>query len=73
MAYKILFTEDALSDLEVLLDYISADNPSAAEDFGTALLNHAEMLRSLPRIGVRVPARPAPSQPRAVDKITRTL
>jgi plasmid stabilization system protein ParE len=51
VAYKIFFTEDALRDLEVVLDYISADNPSAAERFGTSLLNHVELLQNLPRIG----------------------
>lgn len=55
MAYKIFFTEDALSDLAVVLDYISADNPSAAEQLGTSLLNHVELLQSLPRIGVPIP------------------
>jgi plasmid stabilization system protein ParE len=50
VAYKIFFTEDALSDLEVVLDFISADNPSAAGQFGTSLLNQVELLRSLPRI-----------------------
>ena len=48
MAYKILFTEDALVDLEIILDYIGADNPSAAERFGAALLNHIELLQSFP-------------------------
>ena len=58
MAYKILFTEDSLSDLEAVLDYISADNPSAAEQFGTSLLKHVELFQNLPRIGVPVPGRP---------------
>jgi len=44
MAYKILFTEDALVDLEVLLSYIRADNPAAAERLGRALLSHIELL-----------------------------
>ena len=58
MAYKILFTDDALVDLETLLDYIRADNASAAERFGTSLLNHVELLQSFPRIGIPVPNRP---------------
>ena len=58
MAYKILFTEDALVDLEIILDYIRADNPDAAERFGTSLLNHIELLQSFPRIGVPVLGRP---------------
>ncbi len=50
VAYKILDTDEALTDLELLIDYIRADNPSAAERFGTALLNHVELLRDFPRI-----------------------
>ena len=59
MAHKILFTEDAIADLEIILDYIRADNPSAAERFGTALLSHVEMLQNFPRLGVPVPRRPS--------------
>jgi len=58
VGYKILFTEDALVDLEIILDYIRADNPDAANRFGSALLNHVELLQSFPRIGVLVPKRP---------------
>jgi plasmid stabilization system protein ParE len=58
VGYKILFTEDALVDLEIILDYMRADKPDAANRFGTALLNHIELLQSFPRIGVLVPRRP---------------
>ena len=51
MAYKILFTEDALVDLEVLLSYIRADNDAAAERLGRALLSHVELLQDFPRLG----------------------
>jgi toxin ParE1/3/4 len=54
VAYKILYNEDALADLEAILDYIRADNPTAAERFGTAILDHIELLQSFPRLGVRV-------------------
>ena len=56
MAYKILFTENALVDLEIILDYVLADNPGAAERFGASLLNC--LLESFPRIGVPVSRRP---------------
>jgi toxin ParE1/3/4 len=58
VAYKIFFTEDALVDLEILLDYIRTDNSVAARRFGTALLNHVELLQHFPRLGVLVPDRP---------------
>ena len=51
MAYKVIYTEDALADLELVLDYIRADNPAAAERFGTALLNHVDLLKNFPYIG----------------------
>jgi len=49
--YKILFTEDALVDLEVLLTYIRADNDAGAECLGRALLSHVELLQDFPRLG----------------------
>jgi plasmid stabilization system protein ParE len=58
VAYKILFTEDALVDLEIILDYVCADNPGAAERFGASLLSYIELLESFPRIGAPVPTRP---------------
>lgn len=54
MAYKILFTEDALLDLESILNFIRADRPDAAEQFGTALLNHVDLLENFPKLGVPV-------------------
>jgi plasmid stabilization system protein ParE len=51
VAYKILFTEDALVDLEIILDCIRADSPAVAERFGTSLLNHVDLLQNFPRIG----------------------
>jgi plasmid stabilization system protein ParE len=54
VAYKILFTEDALVDLGVLLSYIRTDNATAAERLGRALLSHVELLQDFPRLGVRV-------------------
>ena len=57
MAYKILYNEKALGDLEAILDYIRADNPAAAQRFGTALLNHVDLLKNFPYIGSPVAER----------------
>jgi toxin ParE1/3/4 len=57
VAHRILFTEDALADLEIILEYIRADDPGAAERFGTALLNQVELLENFPRLGVPVARR----------------
>ncbi|MBI2816502.1 MAG: type II toxin-antitoxin system RelE/ParE family toxin [Acidobacteria bacterium] len=51
MAFKILFTEDSLNDLEAILDYIRADDPEAAARFGNDLLNYTELLATFPHIG----------------------
>jgi len=58
MAFKILYTEDALADLENILDYIRAGNPAAAEIFGNALLNHVDLLAGFPHIGSPLNQRP---------------
>lgn len=54
MARKILFTEDSLEDLDNILEYIGVDNPAAAEQFSTALLDHIELLKHFPGLGVRL-------------------
>ena len=58
MAYKIFFTEDALKDLEEILDYIRLDNRAAADSFGSGLLDHLELLKDFPYIGSSVVERP---------------
>ena len=53
----MLYTDEALVELETLIDYIRADSPGSAERFGTALLNHVELLREFPRLGLPVSKR----------------
>ena len=62
MSYKVIYTEDALSDLDNILEYIRADNPAAAERFGIALLNHIDLLGRFPYIGSVVAGRPGVRQ-----------
>jgi plasmid stabilization system protein ParE len=66
VAYQIFYSEDALVDLEIILEYIRADNPRAAERLGTALLAHVDLLRHFPRLGTSIPRR------RGVRKIFHT-
>ena len=35
MAFKIVYTESALADLEAIHDYVLVDNPAAASRFGS--------------------------------------
>jgi toxin ParE1/3/4 len=57
VAFKILFSEDSLIDLEAILDYVRSDNPEAAERFGNALLDHTEVLAIFPHVGTPVKRR----------------
>lgn len=57
MPYRILYTEEALSELRSILDFISTDNPSAAARFGESLLDHIDVLAELPELGTRVARR----------------
>ena len=58
MAYRLLYTEDSLADLQAVLGYIQRDNPDAAERFGAALLDHVAQLAEFPRLGSPVTSRP---------------
>jgi plasmid stabilization system protein ParE len=49
--YRLLFTEEALTDLANIIDFIAEEDPESASRFGTALLDHIELLKRFPRIG----------------------
>ncbi len=51
----IYWTDRALSDLEAVADYISRDNPRAAERWVLKLVSAAESAAAAPRAGRRVP------------------
>lgn len=51
MDYRILFTQRALSDLAEIIGFVTEDNPEAATQFRTALLDHIDLLSRFPRMG----------------------
>ena len=55
MAFKIIWSEPALSDLTGLTTFIAEDNPLAAEKTGSAILGKIANLTKHPRIGRIVP------------------
>jgi toxin ParE1/3/4 len=55
MAFKIIWSEPALSDLAGLTNFIAEDNPLAAEKTGSAILGKIANLTKYPRIGRMVP------------------
>jgi addiction module RelE/StbE family toxin len=55
MDYKVVWTNSARADLKQLVEYISEDNPAAAESFGLAIIEKIESVGDFPRIGRIVP------------------
>ena len=51
MDYRILFTQRALSDLAEIIGFIAEDDAEAAGQFGSALLDHVDLLSRFPRMG----------------------
>ena len=49
--YRLLFTQRALNDLADVIGYIAQDDDEAASRFGTALLDHVDLLKRFPRMG----------------------
>ncbi len=55
MARKVIWSDEAIADLGALVRYIAADNRSAAEAFGRAVLDRTRMLQDFPMAGRVVP------------------
>jgi plasmid stabilization system protein ParE len=49
--YRLLFTQRALTDLADIVGRIAEDDREAAARFGSALLDHVDLLRRFPRMG----------------------
>jgi len=49
--YRILFTQRALSDLAKIVGRIAEDDGEAATRFGSASLDHVDLLSRFPRMG----------------------
>jgi len=60
--FQIRITEAALADLEEILAYSWANFSATAERFGSAILNHIDLLKSFPYIGSPVDGRPGVRQ-----------
>jgi plasmid stabilization system protein ParE len=60
--YKVFFSDDALRDLDEILEFIRKDKRAAAEHFGNALLNHVDLLASFPHMGAPVARLPGVRQ-----------
>lgn len=52
---RLIWTEPALTDLEVIAEYISLDNPDAAHNLVTKVFSAAERLKKFPKAGSHPP------------------
>ena len=51
MAFKILYHEDALADLEEIFEWSREKHPDTTGQFANDLFEHIELLKALPFIG----------------------
>ena len=58
MGCKVIFSPQAIADLESAVRYIAQDNPAAAVRVGNALLDRVSILEDFPLIGSPYPKRP---------------
>ena len=58
MAFKILYHEDALADLEEIFDWSREKHPETTEQFADDLFDHLGLLEALPFVGTPVKGHP---------------
>ena len=58
MDYRIFYAQRALNDLADIVSRIAEDDDLAASRFGTALLDHVDLLGRFPLMGSRARKRP---------------
>lgn len=58
MGCKIIFSPQAIADLEAAVRFIAKDNPDAAARFGDALIDRATILENFPLLGAPYSRRP---------------
>ncbi len=57
MGCQIIFSPQAIADLESVVRYIASDNPEAAVRVGNALIDRVAILETFPLIGSPYPRR----------------
>ena len=58
MGCKIIFSPQALADLEAAVRFIAGEDPVAAVHVGNALIDRAAILENFPLLGSPYPKRP---------------
>lgn len=57
---KLVYTDEAIEDLQRLREFIAAHNPSAAARIATELVGKIELLAEFPNMGAPVEMAPVP-------------
>jgi plasmid stabilization system protein ParE len=73
MAFKILYHEDALADLEEIFEWSREGHPETTEQFAQDLFDHIELLQAIPRIGTPIEKHPQPSVAHALVRAVFAL
>ena len=55
MDFKVVWSEQAITDLREICSFIAEHNPQAAERMGKGILDHVRILASFPFIGPTYP------------------
>ena len=58
MGCKIIFSPQAVADLEEVVRHIAKDNPATAVRVGNELIDRVEILENFPLLGAPYPKRP---------------
>ncbi len=58
MGCKIIFSPQAIADLEEVVRHIARDDPATAARIGNALIDRVEILENFPLLGAPYPKRP---------------
>ena len=58
MGCKIIFSPQAIADLEEVVRFIAKDDPAAAVRIGNALIDRVEILENFPLLGTPYPKCP---------------
>ena len=58
MDYQIRITEEAIAEFEAIVEYSWLEFPATSERFAQEILDHLELLRRFPRMGLPVAGLP---------------
>ena len=72
MAFKILYHEDALADLEEIFEWSREKHPETTERFANDLFDHVESLRAFPYLGTPIKGHPQTSGGFSILRSTST-